>query len=208
MWVDLIFVHAWYKHLIISTCLLAITPVCNLWAQIVAIAVTTLVFACIEKALKEDWVLLDSFKKAHNIHLKLVDRAPYPTLVLDLQGRVLYWNAAASQLFPSATSPLRPEARGRSFLDIVPADFQEKVCRLLKNAATGATFQAEVQLCDIELSRARETQPKDEEPTGKSAHADILEGKTEHRTSAQSLASAGSLKDQRACRLQRRSGPL
>ena len=191
MFADLLFVHVWYKHLFVSTCLLLLGPSCIAWEQLLALCATTLVFGCVEKTLKEEWVLFDSFKKAHNIYLKLVDRAPFPTLVTDAQGHVLYWNTVANQLFPGGGAQRRAERRSRNLLDLVQADSQEKVGKLLKKAITGATFDAEFQLCDVDPPRSRETPPKEEECPTKSSRVESPKGRTEHRTSAQSLQPAG-----------------
>ena len=56
-----------------------------------------LIYACIERVLKEDWVLFDSFKKSENSYNSLINEIYLPIFVINEQSDILFRNSASAQ---------------------------------------------------------------------------------------------------------------
>ena len=52
-------------------------------------------YAVLEKAQKECWVLRDSYKRSHDALLQTLERTQRPSFVVDIDGAILYFNEAA-----------------------------------------------------------------------------------------------------------------
>ena len=145
MWVtsvDLLLVYVWYYHGAISMAFSFFRWLMDqqrTWAslssELLVHVGTTVVFGYIERLLKEDWVLYDSFKKAERVYMKLVDSFPDPTFVTELSGRIVYLNASASALVELARqhNPVQRASHDRAnFLELVHNDYKQRTEKALK----------------------------------------------------------------------------
>ena len=71
---------------------------------LLSLAVYTLIFAFIEKGLKEMWVLYDSFHRAQLIYLNLIDHSINSLFVVDKNLNILYQNKSGIQLLEASKS--------------------------------------------------------------------------------------------------------
>ena len=151
---DLLLVYVWYYHLLISLgftlvryFLFPTQSFAHTLYEIIAISVLTTVFGFIERTMKEDWVLFDSFRRAQKIYMKLIDQMPVPTFVTDALGRVIYCNAVGRVLYDTAKevngSPLQQQ-RNWNFLELVYAEQKKKVEDMIKRATKETVDPIEV----------------------------------------------------------------
>lgn len=67
----------------------------------VAFLLDIVIFAALEKLLKENWVLKVSFDKSFRIAMSIIDANPFKMLICDVKGNILFANVA----FINATVP-------------------------------------------------------------------------------------------------------
>ena len=149
--IDLLLVYVWYYHLAISVgfsvvrfALVSEQRLGHTFYEFLVIVVTTLIFAFVEKTMKEDWVLFDSFKRAQKIYAKLIDQTPIPTFVTDSAGRILYCNLLGKELYGVTKS----EAINKvwNFLELVYADHKSIVEEMMKRVGKEEVEAVEVPL--------------------------------------------------------------
>lgn len=63
------------------------------------VVISTIIFGFIERIMKEEWILYDSFMRAQKIYMKLVDELQTPTYVVDSYGKLLYMNGCGRELY-------------------------------------------------------------------------------------------------------------
>ncbi len=108
------------------------------YREILAVCVSATLFGFFERIMKEDWVLLDSFRRAQHLYMQLVDKLPAPNFVTDGSGRIVHMNSAARALF-SRFQLVRPTAAtgDRGFLDMVHPRHRTLVEFALKDSISG-----------------------------------------------------------------------
>ena len=171
----------WYYHLAISTLFTAVRflttsrlSCLNVLYECMAICGTTLLFGFVERAMKETWILYDSFKRAQKVYTKLVDAALLPTFVTDSTGRVLYANSRGKALFvesrPNAEDKDRSQQRlqrgGANLLELVHPDSLKPVEALLKRGPRDRAPPLDVPLLcrQAEEAPAAELEGRKEDP--------------------------------------------
>lgn len=65
---------------------------------ITVLAIWSVVYYFIERLLKELWVDSDTNNKSFGIFKNMLESQPNPSLLLDKNGRILFWNKSASKL--------------------------------------------------------------------------------------------------------------
>ncbi len=111
--------------------------------QVLAIAFTTTTFGYIERAMKEDWVIYDSFKKAQNVIMKFADTSPFPSFVLDSFGKIVKCNKRGKELLRSAVNKKKLRV---DFADLLPPVSRDHFMDLSKRAITQGSHQTEAPL--------------------------------------------------------------
>ena len=107
--------------------------------QLLIIFLTTLSFGCIEKVMKEGWVLYDSFKRSFNLIQKFLDALPQPSFVVDHAGVILKANAKGKALTKLST--------GKAYFeDLIDPKCKELALSNLKAALKGQSSQFEASL--------------------------------------------------------------
>ena len=61
--------------------------------------ILAVLYAVFERAVKEYWVIGDSFRRSHRIFLDALEANPRPVMVTDAVGNFLYFNEATQQSF-------------------------------------------------------------------------------------------------------------
>ncbi len=170
--IDVLLVYVWYHHLAISVAfsifrylVVSEQTFGRTFCEILTIGITTTLFAFVERAMKEEWVLFDSFKRAQKIYMKLIDQLPVPTFVTDFSGRVIYSNSAGKALHDATarSASATGVGHGWNFLELVYADHKQTVEDLLKKIGREAPQAVEVPL----LNEAVDPNDKAKEEPGK-----------------------------------------
>ncbi len=153
--IDALLVYVWYEHMGISLAFSLVryftVPEQTLgrtFCEFLAIMVTTAVFGFVERQMKEEWVLFDSFKRAQKIYMKLIDQMPVPTFVTDSSGRVIYNNSAGRILYEAATKAPSASNSGHNwnFLELVYESHRNTIEDMLKRAVKERLLPVEVPL--------------------------------------------------------------
>ena len=139
---DILLVYAWYKHAAISLCystaryILTSNMTLTIFLfEALIIAVTTIFFGFVERIMKEDWVLYESFMRAQKIYMKLVDAMLLPTFVVEPSGRVLYANVKGRNLLALSRTKAKQQGKGgANLLSLVHPDFVKPLEPILKRA--------------------------------------------------------------------------
>lgn len=159
---DLMFVYVWYYHFLLSVFHLAIRfllnsnqTLKNSFLEILVIGFSTIIFGFVERLMKEDWVLYDSFKRSQNIYMKLVDGLSFPTFVTDAAGRILYMNSSGNSLIveskKSASEKRKANLKGTSnFLELIHSSYLKSIEESLKRATKEAIPPIEIPLKSIQ----------------------------------------------------------
>eukprot|EP00826_Nyctotherus_ovalis_P054413 TRINITY_DN7123_c0_g5_i1.p1 TRINITY_DN7123_c0_g5~~TRINITY_DN7123_c0_g5_i1.p1 ORF type:complete len:245 (+),score=35.67 TRINITY_DN7123_c0_g5_i1:605-1339(+) len=90
-------------------------------------------FGCAERAMKEEWVLFDSFKKSSMIFMGLFDSLPYFAFIIDSSGRILYKNSAGVEMLENYNEA---EGKGRTgnFTEMIHPECRKSFQREIKSA--------------------------------------------------------------------------
>lgn len=107
--------------------------------EFIALLLTTLFFGFHEKSVKEDWVLIDSFRKSQKMYIKLANSSSFPIFIIDLQGKFLELNSEAYSLLKLCLNP-------RTFYDIVHPSYKEKITIAFKNISKDLDEKMEIPL--------------------------------------------------------------
>ena len=106
--------------------------------EALVIMLTTICFGLVERIMKEDWVLYDSFKRAQNLYMKLVDKLPTPNFVTDTSGRILHMNYSAKVLYERSKKSRMPDKipskDAKGLIKMVHPDYKKTVEEFLKKA--------------------------------------------------------------------------
>ena len=96
---------------------------------IIISATLCLIYGCIERAIKEDWVLLDSFRKSDSSYKSLLQEITFPIFIINEEIDLLYFNKEGDHLLSSLS-------RGRKLRNLVTneyvTDFELKLKECIK----------------------------------------------------------------------------
>eukprot|EP00826_Nyctotherus_ovalis_P011882 TRINITY_DN13098_c0_g1_i1.p1 TRINITY_DN13098_c0_g1~~TRINITY_DN13098_c0_g1_i1.p1 ORF type:complete len:146 (-),score=34.91 TRINITY_DN13098_c0_g1_i1:512-949(-) len=116
--------------------------------ELVSISISTTMFAFIERADKEMWVLYDSFKRSQRIYKRVVDEMPNPAFIADSMGYITYFNSHAHDIYGFA------KRKGKAnFLELVYEDQRKSVEAIIKRAVKEPTGSTEILLLNEDPSK-------------------------------------------------------
>jgi len=161
---DILLLYEWRKHAMISFSHI----VANfLWGHyhglrtylhIFIIAVSTTIFACIERTIKEGWVLFDSFKKSSMTLMGVLDASPYAMLLIDPNGRVFFKNSTAADLLENY-SKAEGKAFTNNFIEMIHPRYREEFRSEVKSACK--ELDCKTMEVPIKLNRSDKKSSKD-----------------------------------------------
>jgi len=116
--------------------------------------ISVFIFGFVERQIKEHWVLIDSFRRDRNIHIRVINTMQNPIYIVDTTGKILLFNKASeSQITVNEKISL-------NLLNVVHSLDLQKVREAIKQALKGNTLEFEI-LMKSEFSNedAKNTQP-------------------------------------------------
>ena len=102
---DILLLHEWQKHIMSSFLHVLINiiwdgfSITGFFTILIVIVMTAITFGFVERVLKENWVLYDSFKKSSMIFMGIADALPFGVFLVDKNGKINYKNTEASEIY-------------------------------------------------------------------------------------------------------------